>query len=219
MVGAIDVGAEGGGGTLIWLVGGPSVGKSSTARAIQRAGGSRDCWVLAGDQHLLRLCPADQVVRYGPPIDDLGDWWDIPYLDGRVIGRPQAGRRALRLLAGMYGGAVAMARAGNNVILEDVVWDAAVAAIALDVLGAFDVFTVRLVCPHAVAVARERARRDRFDGGVAAYASGPELVDAVDATFDSALHDRDVIARRILGAIAAKPAGRGSGTDGRERTG
>src|SRR4051812_2056714 len=88
-------------GTLIWLVGGPSVGKSRAARAIQRAGGARDCWVLAGDHHLLRLCPANELVHYADPADVPGEWWSVPSIDGRVVGRPRAGRRALRLLDGM----------------------------------------------------------------------------------------------------------------------
>ncbi len=204
MLRGTDLETEVAGGTLIWLVGGPSVGKSRAARAIQRAGGARDCWVLAGDHHLLHLCPGDQLMRYSAPDDEAGEWWSVPYVDGRVVGRPRAGRRALRLLDGMYRAAVAMTRAGNNVVLEDVVWEPTVAAMAFEALSAVDPFVVRLVCPYTVAVERELARGDRFVGGVAAYASGPELITAVDATVDTGLHDRDAVAQQILTALHAK---------------
>ena len=198
-----DPAVAGPAGSLIWLVGGPSVGKSSSARAIQRLGGVRDGWLLAGDHHLLRQVLADQLVRYAGPFDDAWEWWSIPSVDERLIGRPRAGRRALRLLDGMYRSAVALVRAGNNVVLEDVVWEPAVATIALEALGAIDPLVVRLVCPYAVAVDRERARPDRFVGGVAAYAGEPELITDVDLTLDSAQRDRESIARQILAAVAA----------------
>lgn len=186
------------------MVGGPSVGKSSAARAIQRAGGLRDSWVLAGDRHLLRLVLADQLVRYGHPVDADWEGWSVPYVDGRVVGRPIAGRRALRLLDGMYRAAGAMTLAGNNVVVEDVVWEAKVAAMALDSVRAIETLVVRLVCPFVEAVDRERARRGRFDGAVAAYASEPELIADVDLSLDSSVLDPDAIARRILDVLDAR---------------
>jgi chloramphenicol 3-O-phosphotransferase len=152
---------------------------------------------------------------YVDPLEEVGEWWSVPYVDGRVVGRPRAGRRARQLLDGMYRSAVAMTRAGNNVVLEDVVWEPTVAEIALEALGPVGVFVVRLVCPYSVAVERERARADRFVGGVAAYADGPEVISAVDATLDTALHDRDSVAHQILTALAARAARRTSDTEDR----
>jgi chloramphenicol 3-O-phosphotransferase len=159
------------------------------------------------------VVPADDIVRFGDPVDDGWEWWNIPSVDERVVGCPRAGRRALQLLDGMYRSAVAMTRAGNNVVLEDVVWEPAVAAIARDALGSIDPLVVKLVCPHDVAVGRERARADRFDGGVAAYNSEPELITDADVTIDSSLLAREAIAERILRALDAKTAGRTPQTD------
>ena len=191
-------------GHLIWLIGGPSVGKSSVARAIQRAGGVDDSWVLAGDHHFLRTVPADRLVRYGEPIDPEWQGWSIPSVDHRILGRPRAGSRALRLLDGMYRSAAAMALAGNNVVLEDVVWESTIASIALAALSPVDPFVVRLVCSPAMAVDRERARADRFNGAAMAYASEPEMVEHVDMTVDSAELDPRSIAQKILARVDAR---------------
>ena len=80
----------------------------------------------------------------------------------------------------MYRAAVAMSHAGKNVVVEDVVWEASVAVLARQSFDAVGAFVVRLFCPVTVALARERARADRFVGSVAAYASEPELISDVD---------------------------------------
>ena len=143
----------------------------------------------------------NELVDYCDPAEAPGDLWTIPHVAGRVIGRPHAGRRALRLLDGMYRSAVAMTLAGYNVVLEDVVWEPTVAAMALQALGAVDPFVVRLVCPYELAVELERSRADRFEGGVAAYASEPELISAADVIVDTGFHDRDSVAQQVLMAL------------------
>lgn len=186
--------------------------KSSAARAVQRAGGALDCWVLAGDQHLLRLVPADELVRYDDQPDSDGDWWTIPFVDGRVVGRPRAGPRAMRLLEGMYRAAISMTDAGNNVVLEDVVWEPKVATLARELLGAINPLIVRLVCPTSLAMDREQARQDRFVGAVAAYADEPDVRIDAHLTIDSSLHDRNSIAQQILAALVIKAPHRASET-------
>jgi chloramphenicol 3-O phosphotransferase len=186
------------GGSVIWLVGGPSVGKSSIARAIQAAGGAHDPWVRAGDQHLLRVIAATSLIRHGPAVDD--DWpgWTVPFEDGRVVGLPHAGPVALRLLDGMYRAAAAMAGAGNNVVLEDVVWEASIAELACAAFAGTDLFAVRVRCPTAMAVTREHARSDRFDGSVVAFATQPEPTIDVAMEIDTSDLDPSSCARQIL---------------------
>jgi chloramphenicol 3-O phosphotransferase len=188
-------------GSVIWLVGGPSVGKSRTARAIQTAGGIGDSWILTGDQHFLAALPVDQLVRRDEPVDD--DWpgWSAPTSGGLILGRPTAASRARRLLDGMYQAAVALARTGNNVIIEDVIWERHVADIAHAALRPIDPFIVRLTCPVAVALAREHARSDRIDGAVAVYAQQPDLVGRVDLEIETTNHGVDVVAQHILRSL------------------
>jgi chloramphenicol 3-O-phosphotransferase len=121
----------------------------------------------------------------------------------------------VRLLDGMYRAAVAMARAGNNVVVEDVVWEPMVATMARHVLAEVDPLVVRLVCPSSVAIDRERARPDRFVGGVAAYATAPEIVTDVDLSFDSSLRDPHQIAAGIRAAIDSRGTRPTSANNGR----
>ena len=97
-----------------------------------------------------------------------------------------------------------MTLAGNHVVVEDVVWEATVAAMAVDSLRTIETLVVRLVCPYVEAVDRERVRAGRFDGAVAAYASEPELIADVDLSLDSSLLDPDAIARQILDELDAR---------------
>jgi chloramphenicol 3-O phosphotransferase len=184
---------------VIWLVGGPSVGKSSIALAIQEEGGVRDAWVLAGDQHFLRVVPQDLLIRFSAgPGDDAWPGWTIPFDGGLLIGRPHAGPTAFRLLDGMYRAARAMAEAGNHVLLDDVVWESSIAQLGRTALDGGDVFVVRVTCPLLVALERERERSDRLDGAVAVYAGGPEWFTDVDMELDTSETEPRDCARRIL---------------------
>ena len=194
-------------GSLIWLVGGPSVGKSSIARAIQRSGDVDHAWVLAGDHHFLRVVAADQVVRHVGVVDDEWPGWAVPFVDGRVVGPPHAGPVARRLLEGMYRAAAAMAAAGNDVVLEDVVWEAAIADLARTALASTDVFVVKVVCPVSLALARERDRPDRFIGSVTAFTAVPELIPDVAMTIDTGDRSASDCARDILGRLAERTSG------------
>ncbi|MCU1501080.1 MAG: Chloramphenicol phosphotransferase family protein, partial [Ilumatobacteraceae bacterium] len=135
----------------------------------KRAGGVDDSWILTGDFHLLAVIPADQLVRRDEPVDDEWPGWSIPTSERRVLGRPHAGARALRILDGTYHAAVAMAQTGNNVVIEDVIWEQGVADIAHHALSVIEPYVVKLTCPLDVALAREHARTDRIDGAVEVY--------------------------------------------------
>jgi chloramphenicol 3-O phosphotransferase len=184
---------------VIWLVGGPSVGKSSIALAIQEEGGLRDSWVLAGDQHFLRVLRRDVLIRFvATPDDDGWPGWTVPVDAGSIVGRPHAGGTALRLLDGMYRAVRAMAEAGNHVVLEDVAWEASIARLGLAALEGGSLFVVRVTCPLAMALQRERERPDRVNGAVAAFGDGPEWITDVDMEVDTSDSDPRSCARRIL---------------------
>jgi len=203
-------------GSVVWLVGGPSVGKSSIARAMQDAGGAADAFVLAGDQHLQRVLPSGALVRYvAEPVDD--DWpgWTIPFAAGTVTGRPHAGRTALRILDGMYRAAAAMAAAGNNVVIEDVVWEPAIAELGRRALRTSDLTIVRVSCEVSIARQRERNRRDRFDGAVSAYHEGRRTwLTRGDIEIDTSAHDPGQCASEVLaGWRRRRPVLAGIGTN------
>ena len=187
-------------GSVIWLCGGPSSGKSNIARAIQRLGGLDGAWLHAGDEHLIRQLPPGLIVTADPTADPQSSrqGWLIPVRDGVIVGRPEAGPVALRVLDGMYRAVAGLATAGNNVVLDDVVWDHGVAELAVNALHAIDTLLVHVQCEVATCVARERARPDRLDGAVGAYASGPRALDCFDVVVDTTSHSPSECATVIL---------------------
>ena len=88
------------------------------------------------------------------------------YEDGKplvVIGGGPVAKRAFR---GMRHAVAALAGQGNNLILDDVLLEGAGAAYAeyVDLLAAFEIFTVGIHAPLDVLEARERRRGDRLIG-------------------------------------------------------
>jgi chloramphenicol 3-O phosphotransferase len=180
---------------LIWLQGGPSTGKSSIARRMLAASETGEAWFHTGDEHVTARVPR-RLIALLPPGDDPVDGWRIPVEDRTLLGRPRAGPVALRILDGMYRAAAAMAGAGVHVILDDVVWERAIADLAHRAMRDIPHVIVEVTCDSTVALEREAQRPDRYRGGVAAYASEPPLVSEPDVRLDTT--------RRTAGECAAE---------------
>jgi len=141
-------------GRVIVLNGVGSVGKTSIAKAFQAA--SAEVWLHVQMDSFLDMLPERcmddpeglRFIRHpGPP----------PEVEIRT------GAAISRLVAGMRAAVAGLARAGNNVILDDVLIDEDGSA-HREALAGLDVFWVGLVAPLAVIEAREQARGDRAIG-------------------------------------------------------
>jgi chloramphenicol 3-O-phosphotransferase len=99
----------------------------------------------------------------------------------------------------MYQGAAAMARVGVHVILEDVVWERAVAKLADRVMRNISHVVVEVNCELAVALEREAHRPDRYNGNVAAYASEAPLVATPDVRLDTTRRTPGECATELVG--------------------
>jgi len=170
---------------LIWLQGGPSTGKSSIARRMLRDSTTGEAWFHTGDEHVTARVPRRLNTPGTPGKPATNDGWDIPVVDRTLVSRPRAGPVALQILDGMYRGAAAMASAGVHVILEDVVWERAVAELADRAMRNISHVLVEVRCEFAVALERENQRPDRDNGGVAAYAGEASLVPNPDVRIDT----------------------------------
>jgi chloramphenicol 3-O-phosphotransferase len=142
-----------------------------------------EAWFHTGDNHLVTGIPR-QLMAPRTPAENPHEGWDIVVEDRTLLDCPHAGPTGLRLLDGMYRAAASMAGAGVHVILDDVVWELAVADLAMSAFRDVSRLTVEVRCEVDVALAREAARVDRYVGGVAAYASRPPLV-SPDVTIDT----------------------------------
>jgi len=138
-------------GRVVILNGVGSVGKGSTARALQAI--ARDPWL-----HL----QMDSFLEMLPP----GLWG---HADG-IVFRPGAagtaietGPVAVRLLDGLRRAVAALAAAGNDLIVDEVM-EAPEATDYRRLLAGHELHLVGLHAPLAVLEARERARGDREPG-------------------------------------------------------
>ena len=152
-------------GTVVYLNGVAAAGKSTLASGLQAAWPTP--WLHVGLDWLTGTMPR-RFLGSGPEAD-LGARW-VTGPDGRLL-RVDAGPYGVRLLRGLPRLAAALARAGNDVIVDDVLlypWRARDAAIALAGVPAH---LVEVRCPLEVAQARARAR------------DGDDEIGMVDATY------------------------------------
>lgn len=141
---------------VIILNGTGSVGKSSTARALQQIT-ARPFLHVAMDAFLDMLPEAMFGHADGMIFETLdeGGKPSVAIRTGPVMDRAMRGMR--RAIA-------ALAREGNNLIVDDVILEAADVMDYRDLLSAFEVRHVGLFAPLAVLEARELARGDREIG-------------------------------------------------------
>jgi chloramphenicol 3-O phosphotransferase len=142
---------------VIVLNGVGSVGKSSTARALQAIAGKPFLHV-AMDAFIDMLPPAMIGHPAGLVFETLKDD------EGRPVIAIHTGLVFARVMAGMRQAIAAMAAQGNNLIVDDVMTEPGDDQAYRALLADFDVRIVALHAPLAVLEAREAARGDRAIG-------------------------------------------------------
>jgi chloramphenicol 3-O phosphotransferase len=147
-------------GRIILLNGASSSGKSSIAQVLQNT--LDGIWLHTGVDHWLERLPlAFHGVGDGTS-DHLGVTWVIP--DGSRVTELRLGPVGLRVLGGAYSAYAALAADGNDLIVDDVIFDPRLLRLATERLVGSSVLFVGVRCPTDVAEAREAARGDRFTG-------------------------------------------------------
>ena len=156
------------GNNIIFLNGTSSSGKTSIVKALQEI--MEGYYIATGIDHFLDAAPekihssSDGV---NPAAAD-GFLWVYPNGDERVS-ELRLGPVALRFWAGMHGAAAALATTGNDVIIDDVIFDPRVLEEAVNTLHTFNVLFVGVRCPLEIAEQREQARGNRTHGLVKAH--------------------------------------------------
>ena len=203
-------------GNVVLLNGTSSAGKSSIARALQEI--MEAPYLHTGLDHFLaRVPPRCFAVSDG--VDPAAtDYFLLVYRGGaaRTVGERaegvavyadgtladvRIGPGGLRRLAGMYRGIAALAAAGVDVIVDDVIHDRRVLAAAVEALRDAPVLFVGLRVPREVAERRERERGDRGPGGAAAFYDLVHAHGVYDLELDTAAADPTECARRIKQAL------------------
>jgi chloramphenicol 3-O phosphotransferase len=143
-------------GRIIQLNGVGSAGKSSIAKALQQIAGGP--WLHLQMDTFLEMLPQA--------------WQDHPeafaYETIMEDGKPSVvitgGPVGERLMRGMRAAIVALAEAGNDLIIDDVMIDPGTKAAYAKALAGFEVFKVGVHAPLELLEQRERARPDRLPG-------------------------------------------------------
>jgi chloramphenicol 3-O phosphotransferase len=141
---------------IVLLNGVSSVGKGSVAKALQRIA-ARPMLHVQMDA-FLEMLPA---AMFGSPE---GYLFETTVRDGKPVTAVTSGPTIETALRGMRGAIAAMAEAGNDIVVDDVLWDSAALADYRRRLAAFAFRTVGLVAPLEVIEQRERQRGDRTIG-------------------------------------------------------
>src|SRR5919202_4612278 len=131
-------------GNIVLLNGTSSAGKSRIAQALQEV--MEAPYLHTGIDHFLERFPVRFHVKSdgADPATAAGFLWVCP--DGQTLAELRIGPLGLRLLVGMYRAVAGLAAAGNDVILDDVVYDPRVLNAAVDILHQFPVLFVGVSC-------------------------------------------------------------------------
>jgi len=155
-------------GNIILLNGTSSSGKSRIAKALQEL--FDDYYVHTGIDHYLERVPEKfHLSSDGKnPSSAEGLLWVTPD-GGKHVSEIRIGPAGLRLFSGMYRAYAALVTMGNNIIIDDVIFDRRVLKDAVSSLHPFHVLFVGVKCPFEIAEQREQERGDRTLGLVKAH--------------------------------------------------
>lgn len=150
-------------GKIIFLNGTSSAGKTSIAKALQTI--LDELYIRTGIDHFLSQVPeAFHYSSNGQGSDsDFGFQW-IFSKEKRRLTKILLGPAGLALINGLYGSAAALAAAGNNLIIDDVLFDERALPGAVRALHPFSPLFVGVQCPLDVANQREGEREGKPPG-------------------------------------------------------
>ena len=172
---------------VIVLNGGSSSGKSSIARALQEI--LPDMWLTFGVDTFIDALPG----RGNSPKSG------ITYSTGGAIA---VTREYTRLENAWYSALYALADAGANIILDEVLLSSHEGQQRL--LARFDGLSLLWVgvhCPPEIAAARETARGDREPGMACRQAVSVHAEVSYDIEVDTSVHSPEECARTIAGSV------------------
>ena len=113
------------------------------------------------------------------------------------------GNMGIRMLCGMRRAIAALAQAGNNLIIDDIIFTPDFLDDYLNVLGDFTVYFVAVLCPEKVLSQRESARPGRFPGTASGQLSDIHQACVYDVEVDTSLLSPRQCADRVVEYIAS----------------
>ena len=154
-------------GNIILLNGTSSSGKTTIAQALQEV--LETPYLHTGiDQFLIERLPKRLFVRSDGITPAVAEGW-LAVLRDNALTQMRIGPIGYQWITGMYHAISALAEAGLNVIVDDLIYDRRVLKAAVETLPTPQVFFVGIRCPLEVAEGREQARGNRAPGGARTF--------------------------------------------------
>ncbi len=191
-------------GTIIFLNGTSSAGKTVTAKALQEC---MDGYYLhTGIDHFLERIPDKfHTLSNGTgPVEAEGLAWVSSEHSERLTD-VQIGPAGFCLWSGMYGAIAAFSEAGVDQIVDDVIFEPSILREAVRVLSPFKPLFVGLRCPLEIAEQREQERGDRLKGLVGALYERVHSHGVYDLEIDTSISTPEETANQIKDRIENGP--------------
>jgi len=190
-------------GLVVVVNGASSSGKTSLARALQLV--APDPWLHAGIDRFWGMMPQGWM-QLGARAGEGVSWRRGEDELGRPVVHTVPGPVADRLAGGIHRAVAALARAGSNVVSDDVFFDRAWAGDWAAALDGIDAWLVGLHCSDDELERRERGRGDREPGEARAEAAAIHEGMPYDLELDSSSLSSDALAVAVLDHVAgARP--------------
>jgi chloramphenicol 3-O phosphotransferase len=191
-------------GNIIWLNRTSSSGKTVTAKALQVI--MEGYYIHTGIDHYLERIPERfHVVSDGKtPSEADGILWVFPE-GGKHLSELRLGPVGIKLIKGIYHAVAALATQGNDVIIDDVLFDPRALREAVNVLYSFNTLFIGIRCPLEIAKGREQERGDRTLGLVEAHYDIVHSHGVYDLEVDTSVSTASECARRIKDRLQHGP--------------
>lgn len=192
-------------GTILYLNGTSSAGKSSLASALQDA--LEQPWLALGIDTLFAALTR-RYNGYGrahelSPHAEQGVRW---LLDGEGrITELAFGDYGWRMVRGFHAMVAALAKEGNNVIVDDVLFEAPMVAHCAATLAGHRAYLIRVRCPLEEVQRREQARGDRLPGLGRLLFERAELCGAYDFEVDTGRGSPAECAAKVKAYLEGQP--------------
>lgn len=109
-------------GSVVILNGGSNAGKTTISRLIQERADAY--WLWTGVDQMQALLPPDAFASFtDDEPEPVSDGWLLHFGEGKLDRLPVIGPAGLAVLDGMCRAAAALAAAGSNVVVDDVMYD------------------------------------------------------------------------------------------------
>ena len=184
---------------MILLNGAPSAGKTTVARTVQSV--MDEPWLVAGVDSFRAMMPA-RWIEDGPRAHEGFAWTKVGRQGEEPVLRVVAGPVGERVTAAMHRAVRAMADAGTNVIVDDVIVEPDWLRDWATVLDGVDAWLVGVRCPAAVLRQRERLRPARPAGEAVGQLATVHAHNDYDLEIDTSLATPERCAGRIADHIA-----------------